>query len=202
MALTREQEKKLLVVLLVALAGLAGYRTFTGEEQKIAPLTYTRGMVASSPVRKGLATPSGTDTLTAFLERRTERYPGVSRDIFRMENPAPKPKPVPKPPETPPVVTLPTPTVPVKSPEEIAREEARADLGKFRFLGYVAERRDSSLFLSKDGELFIVKSGDALIKSYRVKEAGRDFVVLQDTATKVEVRVDLSGSEQTPQKMR
>jgi hypothetical protein len=199
MALTKAREKKLLVVLLALLAGLIGYRMATDEPQKTAPLTYAPGTVVSSPVRKGVSTPSGgTDPLLVLLQRREERYPGVKRDIFRMVNLEARPKPKPEPPPVP--VTIPTPTVPVKTPEEIAREEAQLDLAKFRFLGYLAEKKDSSLFLSKEGELFIVKSGDPVLKTYRVKEAGKDYVVLQDTATKVEVRIELTGGEPGPQR--
>ncbi|HET7318676.1 MAG TPA: hypothetical protein VFK23_06025, partial [Nitrospirota bacterium] len=66
--------------------------------------------------------------------------------------------------------------------------------------GYLTSK-DNMLFLSKDGETFIVRSGDKLLASYQVKEAGKDYVILLDTATRVEVRVELSGSEgaQPPQ---
>jgi hypothetical protein len=45
--------------------------------------------------------------------------------------------------------------------------------------------------------VFIVRVGDVVTKTYRVKsvdkEYGKDFVILQDTATNAEVRVELSG---------
>lgn len=129
-----------------------------------------------------------------FLERRIEKYPGVARDLFRMNstNGQAKRRPalITKPVAT---VTLPTSTIPVKTAEEIAADMARADLSRFRFLGYLTDK-DSSLFLSKDGELFIVKSGDTILKNYQVKAVGKDHVVLVDTITKVEVRVELTGS--------
>jgi hypothetical protein len=111
-----------------------------------------------------------------------------------MENPAPKPKPQPAPVIAPPP---PPPAVPVKTPEQIAAENARADLSRFRFLGYLTSK-DNTFFLSKDGETFIVKTGDKLLASYQVKEAGKDYVILLDTATRVEVRVELSGGEPQP----
>jgi len=188
-----------MIALVAALAALLGYRFFTSEPRKTAPLVYTPGMVVSAPVRKGPIVAGGSaDPLQSFLERRAEKYPGMVRDIFRMANPAPKLKSGPTRTEPPKVlVTVPTPTapvVPVKTPEEIAQDEARADLSKFRFLGYLTDK-DSSLFLSKDGELFIVKSGDRILKNYQVKTVGKDSVVLLDTATKVEVRIELSGGE-------
>ncbi len=189
MTFTKEQQKITLVALIVLIALVNGYNFMIGGKPKTAPLMYERGAVASSPVRQGLLSRgSGADPLNVFLERHDERYPGVARDFFRMENPAVKPKPAP-------IVVLPPapPPVPVKTPEEIAAEASRADLSKFRFLGYLTDK-ENSLFLSKDGELFIVKSGDRVLKNYKVKEASKDFVVMLDTITRVEVRIDLSGA--------
>ncbi len=189
---TLDRQRSVLTALLALLALLIIFRAVTAEKPKTAPLTYTRGAVASSRVRFGLA--SGAEPLDILLARREEKFPGVARDIFRMENPAPKPKAAPPPP------------VHVPTPEEIAAEKARAaadaaraaaeaaraDLSRFRFLGYLAEK-DRTLFLSKDGQLFVVKSGDTILKSYIVKEAGKDYVILHDTVTRAELRVPLSG---------
>jgi len=83
--------------------------------------------------------------------------------------------------------------VSVQTQEETATDLARADLFCFRFLGYLTDK-DSSLFLSRDGELFIVKCGDTMLWSYQVKTAGKDHVILLDTITKGEVRIELTGS--------
>jgi hypothetical protein len=195
MALTKTQQIKLLTVLVAIIVVIVAYQRASEVAPRTQPLTYTQGMKVSSPVRKGIAAPGGTsDPLLVFLERRIEKYPGVARDLFRMgnTNEQVKKKPVLA---TLPVatVTLPTSTIPVKTPEEAAADLARADLSRFRFLGYLTDK-DSSLFLSKDGELFIVKSGDTMLKNYQVKAAGKDHVVLFDTITKVEVRVELTGS--------
>ncbi len=204
MNLSREKEKKVLVAMLAILALLIVYRIVTAEKPKTAPLAFPHGSVAHSAVRQGLASTASADPLNIFLAKQEEKFPGVSRDIFRMENPAPKPKPKSEPPP------------PVKTPEELAaeaartaaeqaaaavraaEEAARVELSKFRFLGYLTER-ESKLFLSKDGELFIVKRGDTVLRSYKVKEAGKDYVVLLDTATHVEARVELSGGESQQQ---
>lgn len=195
MALTTQQEKKIAVALFALLAALVLYRMVSVEEKKTVPLTYTQGMKLSSPVRRGVAVPGGaSDPLLVFLERRVEKYPGVARDLFRMggTNGQAKKKQtlITMPIAT---VTLPTSTIPVRTPEETAEDLARADLSRFRFLGYLTDK-DSSLFLSKDGELFIVKSGDTILKNYQVKAVGKDHVVLFDTITKVEVRIELTGS--------
>jgi hypothetical protein len=195
MALTKEQQIKLLAVLVAIIIVIVAYQRATDDAPRTQPLTYTRGMKVASPVRRGMAVPGGaTDPLLVFLQRRIEKYPGVARDLFRMgsANGQAKQRPalITKPIAT---VTLPTSTIPVKTPEEIEADLARADLSRFRFLGYLTDK-DSSLFLSKDGELFIVKSGDTILKNYQVKTVGKDYVVLFDTITKVEVRVELTGS--------
>ncbi len=193
MKLTEKQEKMVLAGACALLVLLVVYRAVTAEKPKTAPLVYQRGSIAHSSVRQGLASAAGADPLAALLAKREEKFPGVARDIFRMENPAPKPKP-----KAPPAVVVPPPPpVPVKTPEEIAAEISRADLLQFRFLGYLTEK-DNSLFLSKDGELFIVKSGERIQKSYQVKEASKEYVVIIDTATRVEVRIDLAGGEPQP----
>ncbi len=178
--------------MLVALIALVlGYHYFTGEKPKTMPLMYKRGAVAVSPVRQGALLPSGeVDPLNVYFAQKKEKYPGVSRDIFRMENPRPKPKI-----RSPVVVTRPTPTIPQKTPEQIAAEQARVKLSKFRFLGYLTEK-DNTLFLSMDGELVMGKLGDIVLKDFKIKEVGKDYVVLMDTVTRVEVRAELSGGEQ------
>lgn len=191
-SLTTSQQKKVLAVLVAAICALLAYRQATQEHPLTRPLTFTPGMKADAPVRRGIAGPgAASDPLTLFLERRAEKYPGVGRDIFRMSDQAPAKPVVTKPAVT--IVTQPVSTVPVKSAEEIAADLARADLAKFRFLGYLTDK-DSSLFLSKDGELFIKKKGDTVQKTYQIKSLGTDHVVLYDTATKVEARIELSGS--------
>jgi hypothetical protein len=199
MASDRQQEKKLLIGLLAVLAAIAAYRVLTYEQPRTAPLIYTRGAIATSRVRPGLASRAAeSDLLNIFLAQRGEKFPGVTRDIFLMENPVPKPKPKP----VPVAAVVPTvPPAPIKTPEEIAQDLARADLSKFRFLGYLTDR-DNTLFLSKDGENFVVRNGDKVLKTYSVKEAGKDHVVLFDTVTKVEMRIELSGGAEQASQQR
>lgn len=193
MAFSKQQQKIVLAVLVAVLLLAIIYRFVIDEKPKTAPLTYARGAVAVAPIRRGLSSPAASsDPLVVFFSRRHEPFPGVNRDLFRMENPAPKRKPAPVASVAPPL-----PTVPEKTPEELAAEAARADLSKFRFLGYLTDG-DRSLFLSKEGETFIVKSGDRVLKNYTIKDAGKDYVLLFDTVTQVEVRVELSGSGPEP----
>ncbi|MDH4162446.1 MAG: hypothetical protein OEW15_07120 [Nitrospirota bacterium] len=197
MVVKKDRKKRLLAVLMTVMAALWAYRLMTPEMPRTQPLLYPRGTKVSAPVREGVS-PAGLarDPLSRFLARSVEKYPGVERDLFHArasgDDRRPKPVLVTKPVVT--VQTAVTPTVLEKTPEEIAREKARIDLLSFRFLGVVVTDKGSSLFLSKDGELFIAKSGDNLLETYRIKDVGRDYVVLQDAVTKVEVRVELTGS--------
>jgi predicted RND superfamily exporter protein len=208
MTLSKAQQQVVLIVLVAVIVLINGYFYLTGEKPKTAPLTYARGAVAVAPVRQGPSSRmAGTDPLNIFLERRKEKFPTVVRDIFRMENPAPKRK-APDKTVTPPVI--------VKTPEEIAAEAAqaaaaaaraaveaaaqaaRADLMKFQFVGYLTDK-ESTVFLSKEGELFIVKKGSKLIKGYKVKDTGKNYVILLDTVTGVEVQLDLPGADMSQQ---
>jgi len=194
MVLKKSQQIMVLTGLVAVIIALSVYQRISPDASRTQPLTYTRGMKVSSPVRKGISAPgAANDPLTVFLERRAEKYPGIIRDIFRMSVPAStvKKNPVVNVPPVA-VITEPVSTIPVKTAEEIAADLARADLPKFRFLGYLTDK-DSSLFLSKEGELFIVKSGDMVLKNYQVKTVGKDHVILYDTVTKVEARIELTG---------
>jgi len=192
--LTQQQENKVLIAVLAILALLIVYRVATTEKPKTAPFAFPPGSVARSAVRQSpVDNLSGADPLNILIAKRKERYPGVSRDIFRMENPAPKPAPV----IVAPAVLPPAP--PQKTPGELAAELSRADLAKFRFLGYLTDKDKNTMFLSKDGELLIVKSGDTFGKNYQVTKATKDYVVLLDTITRVEMRFDLAGGDPQPQ---
>jgi hypothetical protein len=186
--MTQQQQIKILVAALAVLGGLIAYRMASVEAPRTAPLAFPPGSVSHSAVRRGLAASSDAAPLNVFLARRAERFPGVLRDIFRMEQPASKAKPAPvlAPPPAPPAVVE-------RTPEEIAADLSRAELAKFRFIGYLTEK-DSTLFLSKDGELFIVKSRERFLAKYQVKQASAEYVVLLDTSTDIERRIALSGS--------
>jgi len=191
--LTQQQEKKVLSAVLVVFSLLVVYRLTTTEKPKTAPLAFPPGSVSRSAMRQNsVDAASGADPLSIFILKRKERYPGVSRDIFRMENPEPKPKPVP-------VVAAPAPPLPPpppqRTPQEIAADLSRADLAKFHFLGYLTDKDKSTLFLSKDGELLIVKIGEIFGNNYQATNATKDYIVLIDTNTRVEMRFDLSGGE-------
>lgn len=209
MKLTKAQQQIVLVVLVILIVLINGYLYLDGEQPKTAPLTYTRGAVAVSPVRQGsLSRIAGADPLNVFLERRREKFPAVVRDIFLMENPVPRSKVTTTKQVAPPVRVKTQEEIDaeaaqaaadaVKAAAEAAAVAARADLMKFQLLGYLTDK-ESTLFLSKEGELFTAKKGSKLLKSYMVKETSKNYVILLDTVTGVEVRLDLPGGDMAPQ---
>jgi len=150
--LTQQQEKITLSAVLAVLTLLIIFRMATTEKPKTAPLAFPPGTVARSAVRQNhVDNPSGADPLNTFIAKRKERYPGVSRDIFKMENPAPKSKPAP-------VIVAPAPPPPPpppqQTPEELAAAQSRADLAKFRFLGYLTDKDKNTVFLFQGQRAF------------------------------------------------
>jgi hypothetical protein len=194
MALEKSQQITVLAVLATALGALSVYQRIAHEAPRSQPLTYMRGMKVSTPVRRGISAPGMVnDPLAVVVERRADTYPGVMRDIFRMSVPDAAGMRKPDGAQTEAIITQPVSTVPAKTAEEVSADLARADLSTFRFLGYLTDK-DSSLFLSKEGELFIVKGGDTVLKNYLIKAVGKDHVIMHDMVTKVEVRIELTGS--------
>jgi len=115
MTFTKEHQKMALFAMIAIIVLINSYYHVAGDQPKTAPLAFTRGMVASSPVRYGLQARGGkSDPLSVVTERSREPYPGVIRDIFRMERSAAHPRSKP----TPTVVVIAPPSVPVLTPEE------------------------------------------------------------------------------------
>lgn len=125
-----------------------------------------------------------------LLERKSQLYPGVRRDLF-FAGFAPdqyeeeiSPAPFEAPPEeiVPPVVVPVTPSLPPPSAEEVANQ----DLSPYKFVGFFKKGEKQTIFLSSDGEIFLVHKGDYL---------GRDrkYYVLNITDTTMELRKEGTG---------
>ena len=195
--LTQQQEKKALMFVLAILVALIIYRMVTAEKPKTAPLAFPPGSVARSAVRQSsVDAPSGADPLNVIFRapcgKISRCFPGP------LQNGKPGAQTEAGPGNYRTATAAPPP--PQQTPEEIAADLSRAELARFRFLGYLTAK-DNTIFLSKDGELFIVKSGDKFYKNYQMKNANNDSVVLFDTITGVEMRISLAGGEpqQLPQ---
>ncbi len=100
----------------------------------------------------------------------------------------PPPPPPPKPPEPPPPPPPPT-------PEELAIERARRELGQFRYLGYMNKGPGmDQAFLARGEELFIVNQGDTVSGSILLKEVTSGYVTLQEIHTLIEMTLTISGT--------
>lgn len=107
----------------------------------------------------------------------------MQRDLFRPKL-AVKPvvKSSTKPPEPPP-----------KSPEEIEREAAQAELAQFRCVGVAFHGGRAQAFLVKGGETFLVSPGDKVGNRFIVDKIAPDTVSLQDPNTGVAGQIAVSG---------
>lgn len=125
-----------------------------------------------------------------LLERKSQPYPGVRRDLFFSAFPAgqdeevtgiiPEAPTAVEPPEVP--VAPPPPPPPPPSPQELARQE----LSRYKFLGFFKKGVKQTIFLSSSDEIFLVRKGDYL---------GRDrkYYVVNITDTTLELRKDGAG---------
>lgn len=118
-----------------------------------------------------------------LLERKSQPYPGVRRDLFSAafvlsQREGETEIFLEAPPEviTPPVVVAPPPAPPPPSAQEIAQQE----LGRYKFVGFFKKGEKRTIFLSTNGEVFLVRKGEYL---------GRDrkYYVVNITDTTLEL---------------
>ncbi|HXC61503.1 MAG TPA: hypothetical protein VNV63_02400 [Nitrospiria bacterium] len=192
--MARLNPKLMLAVLAGIWVVLAAYRILSHEEPKRIPLTYRQGQ-AVTKVTSTRGEERRDLTLKFDLLNWKPPAPGAGlKNIFLplyFEPPKP-PAPPPTIPHAPPP-TLPPPPAP-PTPEEIAAEQARKELSEFRYIGYLNRGGKEQAFLSKDKNLFIVKLGDVITGTYILKDANNSSAVIQETQTKVEMTVPLTGS--------
>jgi len=183
----RSNQKLFLAVLVVIWVILIAYRIMSPEEPKRVPLTYRPGQNISKVEVKGKEHLD----LALKLELLNIKSPPPGKEFKNLFLPLhyEPPRSASPPPLTPP----PPPPPPPPSPEEIAAQRARGELSQFRYLGYLNRADREQAFLSRGNDLFIVKRGEAITGTYQLKEVNNNFAVIQDTATKVEITLALSG---------
>jgi len=107
----------------------------------------------------------------------------TNRNLFQPWRPPRPPAPIKKV-EAPPPPAGPPP----KTPEELAEEAARAELGQVVF------RRDKGqAFLVKGEQLFMVHAGEKVGERFRVEAIRSDSVQLNDPASHVNGQIQVSG---------
>ena len=107
----------------------------------------------------------------------------MQRDLF---HPKPAAKPVAK-------ISAKAPEPPPKSPEELEREAAQAELAQFRCVGVAFRGGRAQAFLVKGGETFLVSPGDKVGNRFIVDKIAPDAVTLQDPNTGVSGQIAVSG---------
>jgi hypothetical protein len=112
----------------------------------------------------------------------------ASRNLFQPWRPPLPPPPV-KMVEAPP----PPPGPPPKTPEQLAEEAARAELGQIKLVGVVFRRDKGQAFLVKGEQLYMVQAGEKVGERFRVEAIRADSVQLNDPATRVNGQIPVSG---------
>lgn len=149
------RETRILIILLLVLAGLIVYRIATREEPKrVKELTYKSGVRSREP---GIGT-NGRSLVKKADILKTEKkgpYRGVIRNPFQPLYP-----PEPPPPVILPKLSAPAPSFPVMTSK--GPSPAQIEAGKVKFLGFLQKEGDRKVFLSREKEVFIVKKGDGI----------------------------------------
>jgi hypothetical protein len=93
-----------------------------------------------------------------------------------------------------PLPPLPPPPPP-KSPEEIDAENAREEMRKVKVLGFLKRKQRTDVFLSLGNSNYIVGKGEVITKDYYLEDVAKDYVMVSDRKTGVQVKIpaDFSG---------
>ena len=182
-----DRKKQILIILMVVWTLLIVYRLGSQEEPKRVPLKYVKGQIISKNEVLSRSQ-SGFTVRLDLLEDRLKIALNNPRNVF-----APLQIYLPAPP-APPQPAEPPPPPPPPTPEELAIQQARRDLGQFRYLGYLnkGQGRDQA-FLARDRELFIVGKGQTISGTIYLKDLTSSYVILQEKNTHVEVTLNISG---------
>ncbi len=184
--------KSILIILLSVWALTIIYRIVNYEKPKTAPLKYIKGKAIIKheeiPVRDA-DKKDGAGLRFDLLNKKLGNSVQITRNIFApLYTPPP---PLPKKPAVPP----PPPKLEIKvpTPEEIAAEKSKAELLKFKYLGFINKGGINEVFLSKDNELISTKKGEIIKGRYLIRDATPNSVIIQDKDTQIEQVVNLSG---------
>ncbi len=205
-----EQQKKLLLIGLLGVWGLVMlWRVFGMEEPAHVPLKYVTGQTAP---REGSGGQAGGGLQVASLDqvapggKKGQAEFKTPKNIFaplgmREEQASAKPRgagrhgprrslagPMP-----PPVNAIPPPPPP--SPEELAAQAAREELGRYKYMGYLARQGRNQAVLAKEQKLHIVWTGEMIEGRVMVKAITPTAVTLKEMPSQVEQILQLQAAE-------
>ncbi|WP_303722208.1 hypothetical protein [Malonomonas rubra] len=176
-----KRKKLLLIILLVVLLLALFYAYFASPgSQRLDTGRRER------ETRTGALNQDARDKMVKLelLDREPEPYEGVQRDLFG--DLFPRPKVVPPPPPKP-VVKRPVPVpVPIIKPSPV--EIVRRDLARFTFMGYLRKQDSWTIFLSSNGEIFLVQEGSRFGRNdqfHAVQITPEQLVIEQSTQGRI-----------------
>ena len=169
------RQKLSLFILLILLVVAIAYAFFrTPQQKKVDRLKYSPGALpATAPVNTAIKA-DDTKLHLELLDDKTASFSGFKRNIFRL---APlKPKVTIPPPPPPPTSAPPTPPPPPPPPGK--GELARAEMAKFKFLGFLKKDNRKTIFLSRNNEILLVKKGDKIAGQFEVADITEEFLTI------------------------
>lgn len=195
------RQRLILFILLIvfAVAAIWSYSAFP-RPKTVSSLTFKPGQQAKpealSAGNKSTVTDDGTVLKISQLDSDTSLFKGYRRNIFkpvffdelkimRQKTVAAK---IP-PPKVPigPVV----PTVPVAQGDPVVVQPEAATLARFTFLGYLKKGAVRTIFLAKEKDIFLVKTGDKIAGRYEATEISDQALTLTVTDTGDEIVIPL-----------
>ncbi|TGU70860.1 type II secretion system protein PulP [Geomonas terrae] len=186
------RQKLALFLLLIALVGAVAYAFLRSPRQQEAPVLKNRPGVKATTIRKEpgaqktAAAPAGGVHLD-LLQGNNAVAGGYRRNIFAplfkeeekpgtLKLPPPPPPPKKLPPPPPPAAT-PVPPPPPPPPTQAQMDET--ELAKIVFLGFLKKGGERTVFLSKGGEIFVVKKGGQVGPKFRVADLTDDAITIK-----------------------
>lgn len=125
------------------------------------------------------------DAMRVKIPISTDDVPASRRDLFQ-----PRVRIVTT---APPKVETPPPAPPVKTPQQLAEEAARAELGQMKLVGVVFRGDEGEAFMVKGDQVFIVRNGSKIGERFIVQSVSADSVSLRDPGTAVDGKISISG---------
>ncbi|BCS53667.1 type II secretion system protein PulP [Geobacter sp. SVR] len=201
--MNRQRLLLLILVILFVLSAIWSYLKW--PRQRSVPQS-TPGQAESSREKGRAATPAapaaqkggGTALRLDLLDREQPAFKGYRRNIFnpvfsdeakiaRQRAAAPKPvtppPPVPKP-------------APVPVPPPVMPEPPRRELARFTFLGFLKKDGHRTIFLTKDGEIVLVRKGDRFAGRYQATSITDQALTITVTDTGEEIVIPLIENRQ------
>lgn len=195
--MTRQQRQlAILGVLLAVWAGLVGGGVLSHEPQERVPLKNVSGLPQGTSLSSGQGKTKVLRVHLAQLKQsRVERAAAspTSKNIFELHR---SDRVVVEAPPPPPSEVDP-PDIPPPSPEQLQAESAWAELGQFRYLGYLelgdhGGKREEVALLAKRDVLHTVKRGELIGTGILVAAITPNMVLLRHEAAQIEQQLTLS----------